>query len=362
MTKRAALILAGGKARRFQGKNGEQWEDKALATLTGRPLLIHAIQNVKSVVDEVAVSVNDEQRGKKYVEILKEHDLGGVHVVVDERTEISGPTVAIMSGLRHVQADYCLTLPCDMPFLDPKVADYLFREAMGFEVTTPMWPNGRLETLLTVLQKHTGLEITETLCELKRPRSDDIQRGATKTLLVSPVKEIKTLDPELKSFININSKEDLKMLQTRRAHGPVKENVELNLGGLSVSDLQLLRKCARMVHEDALSQVPSNFASNARNFEASHSFFWAAASWENQGEALLKLSAKKNDPQEAAEVDFEGKDAFVQAASNYWLEAEMFEENRCMLLAQRALADKAWCESWAMGKHSHTHRYPSKVV
>jgi len=40
----------------------------------------------------------------------------------------------------------------------------------------------------------------------------------------------------------------------------------------------------------------------------------------------------------------------------------MHEENRCVLLAQRALADKEWCESWAMGKHSHFHRYPSKAA
>ncbi len=32
MTKRAALILAGGKARRFQVKQ-EEWQDKALAEL-----------------------------------------------------------------------------------------------------------------------------------------------------------------------------------------------------------------------------------------------------------------------------------------------------------------------------------------
>ena len=46
MTKRAALILAGGKARRFQSK-GETWQDKALAELSGKPLLIHAIENVR---------------------------------------------------------------------------------------------------------------------------------------------------------------------------------------------------------------------------------------------------------------------------------------------------------------------------
>ena len=88
-----------------------------------------------------------------------------------------------MSGLKAVQADYCLTLPCDMPFLQPAVADYLFSEAEGFDVAVPMWPNGRLETLLMVLERQSGLEITETLCKLKRPRSDDIPRGAAKYCL-----------------------------------------------------------------------------------------------------------------------------------------------------------------------------------
>ena len=65
MTKRAALILAGGKARRFQVKGGEKWEDKALATLSGKPLLIHAVENVQGIVDEVSVSVNDRITGRK---------------------------------------------------------------------------------------------------------------------------------------------------------------------------------------------------------------------------------------------------------------------------------------------------------
>jgi molybdopterin-guanine dinucleotide biosynthesis protein A len=361
MTKRAALILAGGKSRRFQFKGG-RWEDKALATLSGKPLLVRAVENVRGVVDEVAVSVNDEERGERYAEILKKHALKAVRIVVDEKNDISGPTVAIMSGLRRVQGDYCLTLPCDMPFLQPKVADYLFMQAEGFEVAVPMWPNGRLETLLTVLERRSGLEITEALCKLKRPRSDDIQRGPGKILLASTVNEIKTLDPELKSFVNINSKEDLSRLQTRRAHGPVTENLRLNLGVLSISDLQLLREGARMVQEGQLSQAESTFASCASNFEVCSSFFWAAVSWENQGEALLKFSMQQVDPKVAAEADFKGKEAFVKAANSYRLEAEMHEENSCMLLAQRALADKAWCESWAMGKHSHVHRYPPKVA
>ena len=361
MTKRAALILAGGKSRRFQSK-GKKWVDKALAKLSGKPLLIHAIENVLGVVDEIAISVNDEERKAKYAQILKEYALTDIQIVIDEKNNhISGPNVAIMSGLKSVQADYYLTLPCDMPFLQPAVADYLFNEAEGFEVVIPMWPNGRLETLIMVLERHSGLEITDTLCKLKRPRSDDIPRGASKILFASPVNHIKTLDPELKSFININFKEDLNQLQTRRIHGAVIEDLQVNLGVLSISDLQHLREGAEMFQGGKLSEAQSTFASCTSNFEVSNNFFWAAVSGENQGEALLKLSQQQLDPKAATELDFEGKEAFLKAANNYRIEAEIHEENRCMLLAERALADKSWCESWAMGKHSHVHRYPPKV-
>ena len=362
MAKRAAIILAGGKARRFQTID-KTWQDKALAELAGKPLLIHAIQNVRGIVDEIAVCVNDEERKAKYEQILKNYALTNIKIVVDEKiSHISGPNVAIMSGLKAVEADFCFTLPCDMPFLQPKVADYIFSQAEGFEVTVPMWPNGRLETLMMVLEHDSALEITETLCMLKRPRSDDIPRGASKILLVSPVNHIKTLDPELRSFININSKEDLNRLQTRRSHGPVKENVKLNLGVLSISDLRLLREGAKMFYEGKVLDAKKIFAFCASNFDICNSFFWGALAKENLGEALLTLSHKQSDSKSASVLDFQSKEAYVKAANNFRLEAEFFEKNLCLLLAERALVDKAWCESLAMGKQSQAHRYSRKMV
>lgn len=362
MVKRAALILAGGKARRFQTID-KTWQDKALAELAGKPLLIHAILNFQGIVDEIVVCVNDEERKTKYEQILKKHALTNVKIVVDEKiSHISGPNVAIMSGLKAVQADYCFTLPCDMPFLQPKVAEYMFSQTEGFEMAVPMWPNGRLETLMMVLERQSALEITETLCLLKRPRSDDIPRGASKTLLVSPVNNIKNLDPTLKSFININSKEDLNRLQTRRSNGPVKENVQLNVCLSSISDLRLLREGAKMFNEGKVLDAQKVFAFCASNFEVCDSLFWAALAKENSGEILLTLSHKQSESKPGAILDVEGKEAYLQAANNYRLEAEFYDNNFCLLLAERALVDKAWCESWAMGKQSQAHRYSRRVA
>ncbi len=361
MGKRAALILAGGRARRFQSID-KVWQDKALAVLSDKPLLIHAIENVQGVVDEIAISVNDDKRKAKYAQTLREHALTNIKIIVDEEISgISGPNVAILSGLKAIQADVCLTLPCDMPFLKSSVAEYMFRETENAEVTVPMWPNGRLETLIMVLRRKSAFEIVETLCKLKRPRSDDIPRGASKIKLISPMNHIKTLDPELKSFVNINFREDLNLLQTRRAEGAVTENLQVNLGVFSISDLKRLRAGAIMMQEESFSEAQSTFAACASNFEFSNTFFWAALSEENQGDAILKLSQQEVDPKEAVERDFKGKEAFLRAANNHRVESEIYEENNCWLLADRARADKAWCESWVMGKHSHAHRYPSKV-
>jgi molybdopterin-guanine dinucleotide biosynthesis protein A len=362
MAKRAALILAGGKARRFQSK-GEEWQDKALAELQGKPLLIHAIQNVQGVVDEVAVCTNYEERKAVYTKILEKYSLSKVRIVVDEKiSHISGPNLAIMSGLKALQADYCLTLPCDMPFLSSKVSEYMFNQGEGFDVSVPMWPNGRLETLMMVLERIIGIEVAETLCTLERPRSDDIPRGASKIRLVSPVDNIKVLDPDLRSFININSKEDLNRLQTRRSHGPVTENVQLNLGVLSVSDLRLLRGGTKLFHEGKVLDAQKIFAFCASNFEVCDSFFWAALAKENLGNAFLKLSYNHSESESGAVLDFQGKEAYIRAAKNYKSEAKIYENNQCLFLAERALADKSWCESQAVGKQSHIDRYSRKVA
>jgi molybdopterin-guanine dinucleotide biosynthesis protein A len=287
MTKRAALILAGGKARRFQIKQ-EEWQDKALAELFGKPLLIHAIENARSVVDEVVVCVNDEARKAKYAETLKQHGLGNVRLVVDEKiSHISGPNVAILTGLKSTRADLCVTLPCDMPLLKPQIIKYLFDTAGDAQVAVPMWPNGRLETLVMALERDRATEITETLCHLRRPRSDDIIRGAAKVLFISPVGEMRALDPELKSFVNINRHEDLAKLQTRPAHGSITENFKAKFGALLVPELRRLGEASALCHERRLAEATAVFSSCAANLEKEESFFWAGICRENEGETLL---------------------------------------------------------------------------
>jgi molybdopterin-guanine dinucleotide biosynthesis protein A len=360
MTKQAAIILAGGKAHRFQGKQ-EEWQDKALAQLFGKPLLIHVVENAHGIVDEVVVCVNDETRKTKYADTLKKHNLGNVKLVVDEIiSHVSGPNVAILTGLKSTKADLCVTLPCDMPLLKPKIIKYLFDTTGDAQVAVPMWPNGRIETLVMILERGKAAEITETLCQLRRPRSDDIIRGSSKVLFISPLGEMRALDPELKSFVNINRPEDLSKLHTRSAHGSITENFEATLGALLMPELQYLREASALRNENKFAEASTVFSSCAAKLEKQNSPFWGGVSREKEGEALLAWSQLQKEPELRAELDLKGKDAFLAAATNYRLEAKMHSESHCRFLAERAWADKAWCESWVMGKTEHGDRYPPK--
>lgn len=173
MSERAAIILAGGRAERFQNMQ-EKWQDKALIELFGKPLLVHAVENVRETVEETVVCVNNENRKAKYADILTKHGIEDVKVAVDEPSHVRGPLIGILTGLSAVKAEYCFILPSDMPFFQPKLIDFMFNSARTKRVVVPMWPNGRLETLTMVLRRTEGLEIARTLCELRRPRSDDI--------------------------------------------------------------------------------------------------------------------------------------------------------------------------------------------
>jgi len=358
MAKRAAIILSGGRAERFQNAH-ETWQDKALVELLGKPLLIHAVENVNKVVEEVVVCVNNENRKAQYSEILTNHSVKNVRLLVDEPcNHLGGPIVGILTGLIAAKADYCFTLPSDMPLLQPKVIDHMFNSAKDTRVVVPMWPNGRLETLTMVLKKPEALEITKTLCMLRRPRSDDIIRGALNVLLISTVGEISAFDPELKSFININSQADLAQLQPRQAQGPAAGSLRLNLGDLPMPQLQHLQNAATLFNEGKFLAAAKAFSSCATQLEKEDSRFWAAISRENEGKSLLSWSKQQNEQEFATKQAVRGKKALLKAASTYGSEAKIYDNAHSIFLAERARSNKKWCESMAKDQQDQSNLVP----
>jgi molybdopterin-guanine dinucleotide biosynthesis protein A len=332
MASRAALILAGGDAKRFQAAD-QPWTDKALAEVAGKPLLVHVVENLKGTVDKVAVCVNDEQRLAAYEQLLDKHAIDDVEFVVDKKGGgVKGPLLAITSGLAAVNADYCLVIPTDMPFLKPEVTDFLFKACVGYDVAVPMWPDGTVETLLMAIERTSCLEIAETLLALDRANADAIIRAAGNVHLVSPLKAICQLDPELTSFVNINSQEDLASLKTRSTEGTARDDVCFERGKLETAQLRQLREAQKLLAEGRCYEVQNTLATLASCFEAGKNYFWAAVSEEKLAEA--QLGRKKTAI---------AKQTYMRAAENYAKEATLHEVKGCRALAERAQSDRAFC-------------------
>ncbi len=336
MFEHCALVLAGGKASRFQTED-QSWSDKALACANGKPLLVNVVLNLQKVVDEIVICVNDQQRQQRYSQVLEKHGIENVKFVLDEDSPIKGPLLAIMSGLHATTAEYCLTVPTDMPFLKPKVIEHMFKAAQGVDVAVPMWPDGTLETLLMAFKRESAAAIAETLLAMNKASADSIVRGAAKLRLLSPMQEIKNIDPEFRSFININTSKDLIDQKTRSSNGKIQETTCFDWGEDVVFELKHLRYGSEMVAEGKFSDAWNVFAECVDIFETKKARFWAGVSGEKLATSIRNSSSREHSA-------FDVEDAYLRAARNYQAEAEAYAAKGCCLLAEKAQADKEWCQ------------------
>jgi molybdopterin-guanine dinucleotide biosynthesis protein A len=194
----SALILAGGRGSRLG------YREKALLDINGKPLLAYVIESLEKVVDNIIISVRDRTQGE-----LLESQFPGFAFAYDMHKN-TGPLAGILSGLILSRDEFCFIAACDMPFINDKVVRMLFQKSEFYDAAIPRWKDGFLEPL------HAVYRCEPMILETKKA----IERG--ETIILSPVfklkinyvdiNEIKKLDPELKTFMNINTREDMQKI------------------------------------------------------------------------------------------------------------------------------------------------------
>ena len=196
---KTVLILAGGQGRRFHSF------DKCFAMLDNKLLIQHAIDNIAGLADEIIVAARDEQQGEKIS--ARVHDK--IDFAFDTLNGV-GPLSGFLSGLEHASFAFSLVIGCDMPFVTESVVNLLFEIAStGYDAVVPRWENGMLEPLHAVYRREPMLAaIRDTV-----KRGDGMIYHAIsqlKDVCFLPVNRIREIDPELKSFRNINTPFELK--------------------------------------------------------------------------------------------------------------------------------------------------------
>ena len=196
-SKRAAIVLAGGESSRF-GSN------KALELLAGKPLISHVTRRLSDVADEILIIIGRDESRAEYEAILPR----SVRVMNDER-DGKTPLIGIVTGLGAASSDYAVICACDIPFVSEEVIKLLFQRASGADAAIPRWNQGHIEPLEAVYRTASTLNAAqETLAPSGLPIREMI-RKLVHVLYVSVEDEISKLNPDLRTFFNVNTKKDM---------------------------------------------------------------------------------------------------------------------------------------------------------
>ncbi|HJH31507.1 MAG TPA: molybdenum cofactor guanylyltransferase [Methanosarcinaceae archaeon] len=197
---RSALILAGGRSRRMG------FLEKALLPVGNRTILEHVMDALEGVVDEIIISARDASQQ----ELLKDHTRG--YDVVLDRYENVGPLSGILEGLKAATGEYVFVVACDMPYINTDVVELLFKCTGGHDAAIPVWENKDMEPMHAVYR--TSPMVIETDKAILRSEKFVLAPVfKMQDLMFVDMVDIRKIDPHLRTFVNVNTPDDIEKLQ-----------------------------------------------------------------------------------------------------------------------------------------------------
>lgn len=179
--------------------------NKALLEVNGQTLLDRLIGLLAPLMSEILlVTRQPELYGQRPIRVVQD--------IYEVRSSLTG----IHAGLSYVRADYAFVVPCDTPLLKPAVVQLLMDEIMpDVDIVVPII-NGYYEPLCAIYGK-ACLGRIETQLEGGNFKIKNIFKDLrVKTV---PEERFETVDPGLRSFMNVNTPEELTALKALMAEG-----------------------------------------------------------------------------------------------------------------------------------------------
>ncbi|MGE5894344.1 MAG: molybdenum cofactor guanylyltransferase [bacterium] len=181
------VILAGGENRRFP-------YSKSFIIADGTPIIERTLRVLGRVVPHLIISTNDPAPFFKY----RAHLVGDV---LPER----GPLTGIVSAMIASPSEWFLVTACDMPCILPELVDFLLTRERNADALVPVY-EGKPQPLLGLYHRR-----------LIQPFYAKMTKGYKKMSLVLDEinaqlideRQIREIDPQGKSFVNINTPDEL---------------------------------------------------------------------------------------------------------------------------------------------------------
>ena len=202
----AGIILAGGESKRLG-------RDKAFETVGGRPILDRVVEAASLVSAKLYIVANDPSKFTEYssrAELLR-----------DEIPSL-GPLGGLYTALLATKDQDNFLVPCDAPFVQPKLLKFLLSELEGCDAVVPIFGKlthttlaGYSVTCLPAIEKQLSLGRLKVKSffqdvQVKYPDDDSINRYDKLGL----------------SFFNVNTEADLAEAERLVASGRMGANYE----------------------------------------------------------------------------------------------------------------------------------------
>lgn len=187
------IILSGGKNTRMDGKN------KAFLDFHGERLIERTLRLFRCIFEDIILVTNSPLE-------YMDQDVRIVTDIVKGKGALGG----IYTGLFFASSSHAFVTACDMPFLSMPFIEYMILHEGSCDVLVPETEAG-LQPLHAVYSKRCLRDIK------KRIEADSLKvTGIYEKLRVTIVSEekIRSFDPGMKMFLNVNSPDDMKELNT----------------------------------------------------------------------------------------------------------------------------------------------------
>ena len=189
----SGVILSGGLAARYDGT------EKALLRVGGIRILDRIYEIYRELFDEIILVTNSPEK-------FLEWDL----LIVSDLFQIRSSLTGIHAGLFYTTKPYAFFSACDTPFLKKEIVETVIGKIEAqIDIVMPETSAG-FEPLCAAYSKRC-LEAAQNNLEQKKLKiTRTFRKSRIKTI---SEKVLRQIDPELQSFFNINTPEDLQLAE-----------------------------------------------------------------------------------------------------------------------------------------------------
>ena len=187
MTNLTVAIQAGGKSSRMG-------TDKSFVPFLGRPMIEVVRERVAGLGDELILITN---RPEAYAYL-------GLPMFGDDYPD-TGPLGGIYTAVRHARHAHTLVVACDMPWLNRPLLEYMVELRQMADVVVPRWE--KFPEPLHAVYSQACLEPIREKLEAGMLKITAFYGRVSVRFVDRP--EIERFDPEGRSFVNVNTPDDL---------------------------------------------------------------------------------------------------------------------------------------------------------